>query len=212
MFGKKILIWASAAVVLTVLLVFLVRMSPSGKNEYIAKVALSFYYDPIMDASTGSVSRVGRTECQELVTDSVFHMRSAINSLNRGVSREKLVRRFVGAHREWTDGGMVEAAFCGVKVEFENGLPPSVLISVCSPAFELSSQVADFYANEIMLYFRDENAGLFEKMTAWFDAQKVGKEEMDVAKIEDQKRAAIKKASQKSMRVIPSADLRRNAQ
>ena len=75
----------------------------------------------------------------------------------------------------------------------------------------MSGQVADFYADEIMQYFRVENTGLYEKTSAWFDAQKVGKAEKDIAKIEDQKRMALKKASQKSMRVVLSADLRRIA-
>ena len=63
MIRKNCMIWAFAAVVLTVLLVFWVRMSQPGKNEYIAEKALSFFYDPIMDAATGSVLRVGQTEC-----------------------------------------------------------------------------------------------------------------------------------------------------
>ena len=141
----------------------------------------------------------------------VFHMRSAMNSLNREASRTKLVGRFIDTHREWNDVDMVGTAFRGIKVDFEKGLPPSALIIVRSPIFELSGQVADFYADEIMQYFRVENTGLFEKMSAWFDAQKVGKAEKDIAKIEDQKRMALKKASQKSMRVVLSADLRRIA-
>lgn len=211
MIRKKRLIWAVFCGMLMVLLVFCVRMPQLAKKEYIAERTLTFFYDPIMDAATGSVSRVGQTECQELVTDVVFHMRSAMNSLNREASRTKLVGRFIDTHREWNDVDVVGAAFRGIKVDFENGLPPSALIIVRSPTFELSGQVADFYADEIMQYFRVENTGLFEKMSAWFDAQKVAKAEKDIAKIEDQKRMALKKASQKSMRVVLSADLRRIA-
>ena len=129
-----------------VLLVFCVRMPQLVKKEYIAERTLTFFYDPIMDAATGSVSRVGQAECQELVTDVVFHMRSAMNSLNREASRTKLVGRFIDTHREWNDVDVVGAAFRGIKVDFEKGLPPSALIIVRSPTLELSSQVADFYS------------------------------------------------------------------
>ena len=211
MIRKKRLVWAVFCGMLLVLLVFCVRIPQLARKEYIAERTLPFFYDPIMDDATGSVSRVGHTECQELVMDVVFHMRSAMNSLNREASRTKLVGRFIDTHREWNDVDMVCTAFRGIKVDFEKGLPPSALIIVRSPIFELSGQVADFYADEIMQYFRVENTGLFEKMSAWFDAQKVGKAEKDIAKIEDQKRMALKKASQKSMRVVLSADLRRIA-
>ena len=51
---------------LMVLFVFCVRMPQLAKKEYIAERTLTFFYDPIMDAATGSVSQVGQTECREL--------------------------------------------------------------------------------------------------------------------------------------------------
>ena len=210
MIRNKCLIGAFLCGVLMTLFFFWLRMPPQNKHEHTAERTLSFFYDPIMDAATASVSQVECAKRQELVDDAVFHMRSAVNSLKRQNSRQKLVERFIGMHGEWTDDDMVRAAFCGVDVELEGGHPPSVLIVVRSPILELSRQVADFYANEIMLHFRNENAGLIEKMSAWFECEKAGKDATDIARIEEQKRKALKKAAQKSMRVIPSANRRRN--
>ena len=65
--------------------------------------------------------------------------------------------------------------------------------------------VVDFYADEVISYFRNENDGLYEKMSAWFETQKAGKGKDEIGKIEGQKRVALRNAMQKSMRVV-SAD------
>ncbi|MGN0832832.1 MAG: hypothetical protein ACI4RD_04190 [Kiritimatiellia bacterium] len=203
MIRNRCFIGAFLCVVLTTLFVSWPRMAPQNEHEHTARRTLSFFYDPIMDAATGSVSQAEFAKSQELVTDALFHMRSAVNSLNREESRQKLVERFVDTHSEWADVDMVRAAFCGVEVDLESGLPLSALIVVRTPIFELSRQIADFYADEIMSYFRNENAGLVEKMSAWFECEKVGKEGTAIAKVEEQKRKALKKAAQKCMRVVP---------
>lgn len=180
-------------------------MSPQKQDDYLATRALCFYYDPIMDASTGNVSRTECTECQDLVVDAVFHMRSAVDFINRESSRKRLVGRFMAAHPEWNDGESVEDACRGLKVELKNGLPPSALILVRSGSSELSRLVVDFYADEVISYFRNENDGLYEKMSAWFETQKAGKGKDEIGKIEGQKRVALRNAMRKSMRVV-SAD------
>ena len=97
-------VWTFAAVALSAVFVFWARMSPQKRNDYLATRALCFYYDPIMDASTGTVSRAEYAKCQDLVVDAVFHMRSAVNFINRESSRKGLVGRFMAAHPEWNNG------------------------------------------------------------------------------------------------------------
>ena len=202
---KKCICWTFAAVALSAVFVFWARMSPQKRNDYLATRALCFYYDPIMDASTGTVSRAEYAKCQDLVVDAVFHMRSAVNFINRESSRKGLVGRFMAAHPEWNNGDSVEDAFRVLKVELKNGLPPSALILVRSDSSELAQMVVDFYADEVTAYFRNENDGLCEKMSAWYETQKAGKSEDEIDKIEDQKRVAFRNAMRKSMRVV-SAD------
>lgn len=185
--------------------VFWARMSQQKQNCYLATRTLCFFYDPIMDAATGSVSRTECAECQDLMADAAFHMRSAVNFINRDSARKGLVGRFMIAHPEWNDGDSIEDAFRGLKVELKSGLPPSALILVRSDSSELSQMVANFYTAEVMSYFRNENDGLREKMSAWFETQKVGKSKDEIDKIEGQKKIAFKNAMRKSMRVV-SAD------
>ena len=68
-----------------------------------------------------------------------------------------------------------------------------------------TGKFVDFYADEVTAYFRNENEGLCEKMSAWYETQKAGKNEDEIDKIEGQKRAAFRNAMRKSMRVV-SAD------
>lgn len=191
--------------VIAAMFVFWARMSQQKQNCYLATRTLCFFYDPIMDAATGSVSRTECAECQDLMVDAAFHMRSAVNFINRESARKGLVGRFMIAHPEWNDGDSIEDAFRGLKVELKSGLPPSALILVRSDSSELSQMVANFYTAEVMSYFRNENDGLREKMSAWFETQKVGKSKDEIDKIEGQKKIAFKNAMRKSMRVV-SAD------
>ena len=191
--------------VIAAMFVFWARMSQQKQNCYLATRTLCFFYDPIMDAATGSVSRTECAECQDLMVDAAFHMRSAVNFINRESSRKGLVGRFMAAHPEWNNGDSVEDAFRVLKVELKNGLPPSALILVRSDSSELAQMVVDFYADEVTAYFRNENDGLCEKMSAWYETQKAGKSEDEIDKIEDQKRVAFRNAMRKSMRVV-SAD------
>ncbi len=191
---------------LAALFVLVVRMSSQKSDDCHARRTLCFYYDPIMDASTGSVSRAERAKCQDLLADAVFHMRSAVNFINRESARKGLVRRFMAAHQEWTDADTVEGAFRGLKVELKNGFPPLAQIIVSSNSSGLSQRVADFYAAEVMSHFRNENVGLSEKILAWFEVQKAGKGKEGIDKIEEQKRVAFKNAMRKSMRVVPASD------
>lgn len=202
---KKCICWTAFGGVFAAMFVVWARMSPLKQNDYLATRTLSFYYDPIMDASTGNVSRTECTECRELVVDAVFHMRSAVNSINRESSRKRLIGRFVSAHPESNDDDSVEEVFRALKVELKNGLPPSALILVRSGSYELSQKVADFYAAEVVSYFKNENDGLCEKMSAWFETQKVGKGKDEIDKIEGQKKVAFRNAVRNSMRVV-SAD------
>lgn len=199
---KKCIYWAFAAVALAAMFVFCALMSPQKQNDCLATRTLCFYYDPIMVASTGNVSRTECAECQDLVVDAVFHMRSAVDFINRESSRKGLVRRFMTAHPEWNDDNSVEDAFRALKVELKNGLPPSALILVRSDSSELAQMVVDFYADEVAAYFRNENDGLCEKMLAWFETQKAGKSKDEIDKIEGQKRIALRNAMRKSMRIV----------
>ena len=205
MFHKKYICWVVFGGVLAALFVFWARMSPQKQGGCFAKRTLSFYYDPIMDAATGSLFQAECAECQDLMADAVFHMHSAVNFINRESSRKGLVGRFMSAHPEWNDGDSVEDAFRGLKVELKGGLPPSARIWVYGDSSELAQMVADFYAAEVAAYFRNENDGLNEKMSAWFETQKVGKNKDEIDKIEGQKRVAFRNAMRKSMRVV-SAD------
>lgn len=169
---------------------------------------LLFYYPPMMDADTNGLAwtECSRDRCG--VTDAMFHMRSAIKEIRSAASRRDMVEKFLLQHSEYSnDVEAVSKAFERLNVELCAGTPSSSLsIRVETTDLNLSRNVALCFADAIIGYFKDEGRGLFEKMSAWFEGQKTGREFDEVKKIEGQERIAFANARRKCLQVILSTN------
>ena len=87
-----------------------------------------------------------------------------------------MTERFLSRHSEYSNHIVtVSKAFQGVTTELCAGMPPSVRVRTETSDLGLSREVVGCFADAIIGYFKDENHGLFEKMSAWFEGQKAGK-------------------------------------
>lgn len=172
-----------------------VFLSPSKKYE--AEQEFVFYYPPMMQPRTNKVDlgRIG-------ATDALFHMRSALASLARDKSQAKIVAGFMRQHAAYSSNErVVKKAFQGMTTEMTCGSLPSLKIRFKTESLELSRMVADYFANVLLNHFNEESKGLTEKMCAWFESQKVGKDEDEIKKIENQERDALRNADRKFLKV-----------
>lgn len=174
---------------------------------FVSERVLLFYYPPMLDARTNDESRTCAEGRADGVVDAMFHMRSALAFVWKEPSRSKIVAEFMRRHPEYRDAEeAVEKAFREIRTEMIAGPLPRLKIISESTSAEMSKEVAECYEKVIVDYFKTESRGLLEKMTAWFESQKVGKSPEAVKEVERQKNDAIRNAEAQNLMVISTTN------
>ena len=203
----RTLIVGGAFLIGMVLFVLLGELWSRQSSRCVSERELIFYYQPMMESHANAFVRSEGAGDRCGVADAMFHMRSAIKLIGSAEARRVMTERFLSRHSEYSNHIVtVSKAFQGVTTELCAGMPPSVRVRTETSDLGLSREVVECFADAIVGYFKDENHGLFEKMSAWFEGQKAGKGLDEVKKIDDQKRLAIENAKRKSLQVLLSTN------